>query len=42
MIDKKALWELTYEDADQHYIIDYLSMDDGSRYEQYRFKRTFK
>lgn len=41
MIDKKALWEVTYKDNNKRYIIDYLSMQDGTRYEQYRFKPTF-
>lgn len=41
MINKEALWEVTYKDDSQRYIIEYLSMHDGSRYEQYRFKPTF-
>ena len=42
LVDKKALWEITYNDQSNKYVLDYLSIYDGSRYEQYRLKRMFK
>ena len=42
LVNDKALWELTYKNNSNQYIIDYLSIYDGSRFEQYRFNRTFK
>lgn len=42
MIKNKPLWEITYWDKANRYIIDYLSMYDGSQFEQYRLKRIFK
>lgn len=42
LVDDKALWEITYSDGSNRYVLDYLSIYDGSRYEQYRFKRMFK
>jgi len=42
MVDKEPLWEIAYENHEEHYIINYLSMYDGSSYEQYHFKPTFK
>ncbi|MBP1969583.1 uncharacterized protein YpmB [Virgibacillus natechei] len=41
MVDDEPLWELAYNDDSNRYILDYLSMYDGSRYEQYRFNRMF-
>lgn len=41
MIDDQPLWEMTYKDDRAKYVIDYLSMDDGSRYERYSFKQRF-
>lgn len=42
LVENKALWELTYHDKSNRYVLDYLSLYDGSRYEQYRFKQMFK
>lgn len=42
LVDNKALWELTYNDKSNRYVLDYLSLYDGSRFEQYRFKQMFK
>ncbi|WP_240510180.1 cell wall elongation regulator TseB-like domain-containing protein [Virgibacillus profundi] len=42
LVDEKVLWEVTYENNSNQYIIDYLDIHDGTRYEQYRFNRTFK
>src|SRR5690625_2837761 len=36
MINKKPLWELTYTDHSNRYVIAYYSMEDGSIYEQLR------
>ncbi|WHX27329.1 DUF5590 domain-containing protein [Virgibacillus halodenitrificans] len=42
LVNDKPLWELTYRDESNRYVLDYLSIYDGSRYEQYRFKQMFK
>lgn len=42
MIDNEPLWELTYLENDNRYIIDYLTMKDAKRYEHYNFKHVFK
>lgn len=39
MESNKPLWEITYIDSSNHYIFEYLSMYDGSQYEQFRFSR---
>ncbi|HLR66299.1 cell wall elongation regulator TseB-like domain-containing protein [Virgibacillus alimentarius] len=41
MVKDKPLWELTYIDSTDRYALDYLSIYDGSHYEQYRFKKMF-
>jgi uncharacterized protein YpmB len=41
MVNQKALWELTYVDESERYTMDYLSIYDGSRYEQFRFRKLF-
>ncbi|WP_082918037.1 DUF5590 domain-containing protein [Oceanobacillus sp. Castelsardo] len=41
LIEDKLLWEITYYDENDRYVLDYLSIHDGSSYEQYRFKRMF-
>lgn len=41
MIDDKPLWEVTYIDKAGRYTFDYLSIYDGSRYEQLRFKQMY-
>lgn len=42
LVKDESLWEITYKDQSDRYVFDYLSLYDGSRYEQYRFKRMFK
>lgn len=42
MINNKPLWELTYRDGKERYNFDYISMEDGSRYERLQLKQTFK
>jgi len=37
LIDGEALWELTYYDSNNEYVMDYFSMYDGSNYHQFRF-----
>jgi uncharacterized protein YpmB len=39
--DENVLWEVTYFDESERYILDYLSIYDGSRYERYRFTQMF-
>ncbi len=39
MESKKPLWEITYIDRSNSYVFEYLSMYDGSQYEQFRFSR---
>nr|GGG65492.1 hypothetical protein GCM10011398_06450 [Virgibacillus oceani] len=41
MVKDKPLWELTYKDSSGRYIFDYLSIYDGTRYEQFRLKSMF-
>lgn len=41
MIKKKPLWELTYNDASNRYVIEYISLQDGSIYEQIRLLRKY-
>lgn len=42
LVDDKVLWEISYRDGSNRYGLDYLSLYDGTRYEQYRFGRMFK
>ncbi|MFD1038660.1 DUF5590 domain-containing protein [Virgibacillus byunsanensis] len=42
MVNNRPLWEVTYRDNSDRHVLDYLSMNDGSRYERFRFKKTFK
>lgn len=39
--DGNALWEVTFIDENGQYVFDYLSIYDGTRYEQYRFTSMF-
>lgn len=41
MIDEKPLWEVTYWQGSDNYIMDYLSIYDGDRFEQIRLKSMF-
>lgn len=40
MINKTPLWELTYTDHSNRYIISYISLEDGSTYEQLKLYRN--
>lgn len=42
IVENEPMWELTYIDNNGRYIIDYLSIYDGTIYEQYRFRPMFK
>ncbi|WP_052360676.1 cell wall elongation regulator TseB-like domain-containing protein [Oceanobacillus manasiensis] len=42
IVDEKVLWEITYRDASDRYVLDYYAIEDGSQYEQYRLKQMFK
>lgn len=42
MINNRALWEVTYRDEKERYNLDYISMEDGSRYERLQLKQMFK
>jgi uncharacterized protein YpmB len=42
IVEDQVLWELTYIDESERYILDYVSIYDGTRYEQYRFTQMFK
>ena len=42
MDDETPLWEITYKDDQDRLIMEYVSMEDGSDYEQYRFNQMFK
>src|SRR5699024_2906457 len=41
MINKNPLWELTYKDPSNRYVITYISLEDGSIYEQLRLYRKY-
>ncbi|MGY0691746.1 cell wall elongation regulator TseB-like domain-containing protein [Virgibacillus sp. FSP13] len=41
MVDNKALWEVTYKDSSDRYTFDYLSIYDGTRFQQIRLKSMF-
>ena len=41
-IRNNLVWELTYTDEKGRYVFDYLSIYDGSRYEQFAFSTMFK
>lgn len=40
--DQDPLWELTYVDASNRYVLEYLSIYDATQLEQFRFKRLYK
>ncbi|WP_330949759.1 cell wall elongation regulator TseB-like domain-containing protein [Virgibacillus sp. MG-45] len=42
IMNNKPFWELTYTDGDRRHVIEYVSMHDGSKYEQFRFKHLFQ
>ncbi|MBY7143514.1 DUF5590 domain-containing protein [Virgibacillus sp. NKC19-3] len=42
LVDDTPLWEIAYNDNSNRYILDYLSIYDGTRYEQYRLNRMFQ
>lgn len=39
--DRNPLWEITYYDEAGRYVMDYVSIFDGSKYEEFRFKKMF-
>src|SRR5690606_149451 len=39
IIKGNELWELTYYDEANRYVIDYVSIFDGTKYEEFRFKK---
>jgi uncharacterized protein YpmB len=41
IIKNDALWEITYYDESDRYVIGYVSIFDGSTYEEFRFKKMF-
>ncbi|WP_047985288.1 cell wall elongation regulator TseB-like domain-containing protein [Ornithinibacillus californiensis] len=40
-IDDTALWEITYLDEVGRYVLDYVSIVDGTKYEEFRFNKMF-
>ncbi|TFJ93835.1 DUF5590 domain-containing protein [Lentibacillus salicampi] len=38
---KQPVWEMTYEDNTNHYVMEYLSFQDGSRVELIRFNQLY-
>lgn len=40
--ENELLWELTYVDASDRYVLEYVSIYDATQYEQFRFKRLYK
>ncbi|WP_010650618.1 DUF5590 domain-containing protein [Oceanobacillus massiliensis] len=38
----EALWQITYHDSDNRYVMEYVSIYDGTPVEQYRITRMFK
>lgn len=41
LIDDQLLWEISYYDENDRYVLNYLSIYDGSSYEEYKFERMF-
>lgn len=41
MLDDEVLWELTYLDKEENYIIEYFSLEDGSTYEEFRLNNKY-
>ena len=41
MIDNIPLWELTYKDSSNRYVIEYVTLKDGSIFEQLRLYRKY-
>lgn len=41
MIDNIPLWELTYKDRSNRYVIEYVTLKDGTTYEQLRLYRKY-
>src|SRR5690625_3105891 len=42
MEDNEPLWELTYVDASDRYVLEYVSLYDATQYEQFRFTQSYK
>ncbi|HAM81159.1 DUF5590 domain-containing protein [Ornithinibacillus bavariensis] len=36
------LWEISYQDEANRYVLEYVSIYDGSQYEEFRFKKMFQ
>ena len=41
IIKEDALWEITYYDETKRYVLEYVSIFDGTEYEEFRFKKMF-
>lgn len=42
IIDDDIVWELTYRDESDHYVLEFLSISDGKQYERLSFTERFK
>ncbi|WP_047980063.1 cell wall elongation regulator TseB-like domain-containing protein [Ornithinibacillus contaminans] len=42
IIKGNALWEITFTDEANRYVINYVSMYDGTQYEEFRFNKMFE
>lgn len=42
MIKNDPVWEITYVDETDRYVLSYVSIYDGSQYEEFRFKKMFE
>ncbi|WP_010095866.1 DUF5590 domain-containing protein [Ornithinibacillus scapharcae] len=42
IIKNDPVWEITYIDETDRYVLSYVSIYDGSQYEEFRFKKTFE
>ncbi|GGA61493.1 hypothetical protein [Ornithinibacillus halotolerans] len=41
IVNNKLLWEIIYYDESDRYVLEYVSMSDGEKYEELRFKKMF-
>ena len=42
MLEDKALWELAYLDEKERYVMEYISLKDGSTFEQLRLNKKYR
>lgn len=42
IIDDTLLWEISYNDVEEHYVLAYYLMTDGQEFESLKFQRNFK